>query len=354
MIAKISNWRLKLWLSLCSTLLATTFCNAADKIVLVAGGGTNPATQLLEPFGVAFDSRQQLWIIEMASGNRLLELSPAEGLIHRAGRIKQGGLSGDGGPAIEALLNGPHNLAILPDDTILIADTWNGRIRSVDPKAATIQSVPGYDVPRDLARKSGPYCITLNPAGNLLYIADLLRVWSLDLKTNHLTVVAGNGEKGIPQDGAVAIQSPLVDPRAVAPDRHGNVYILERGGHALRVVDSQGKIRTLVNRSGTKGNSGDDGAGINATLNGPKHLTVDPMDRVVIADAENNVIRRYDPKTGIIERIAGTGTLGSAGLDGAPKDCQLARPHGVTFHPTTGELYITDSYNNRILRITSK
>lgn len=341
-------------LSLCCVLTATDIGNTADRIVLVAGGGTSPATQLFEPFGVAFDSRQQVWIVEMISGNRLLQFSPAEGLIHRAGRMKQAGLAGDGGPALNAQFNGPHNLAILPNDTILVADTWNGRIRSIDPKSGKIESVPGYEIPLDVARKSGPYCITLDSTGKLLYIADLLRVSVLNLETHQLSVVAGNGRKGIPEDNALASQSPLVDPRAVAPDRLGNVYILERGGNSLRVVDVHGKIRTLVNRSGTKGNSGDDGPGIDATLNGPKHLTVDPQNRVVIADAENHVIRRYDPETGIIQRIAGTGKSGYSGLDGPPNACQLARPHGVTFHPGTEELYITDSYNNRILRITSK
>lgn len=354
MNAKTNHGQWGLLLSFCCAMTVTAFGNAADRIVLVAGGGASPAAELFEPFGVAFDSRQQVWVVEMISGNRLLQFSPADGLIHRAGRMKQGGFAGDGGPALEAQFNGPHNLAILPDDTILVADTWNGRIRSVDPKTGKIASVPGYEVPLDVARKSGPYCITLDPTGKLLYIADLLRVSVLNLETHQLSVVAGNGSKGIPEDNAVASQAPLVDPRAVAPDRLGNVYILERGGNALRVVDAQGKIRTLVNRSGAKGNSGDDGPAIEATLNGPKHLTVDPQNRVVIADAENHVIRRYDPTTGIIQRIAGTGKVGNVGLDGSPTACQLARPHGVTFHPVTEDLYITDSYNNRILRITSQ
>ena len=90
---------------------------------------------------------------------------------------------------------------------------------------------------------------------------------------------------------------------------------------------------------------------IDAMMNGPKHLCIDLMNRVVIADAENHLIRRYDPKDGTLHRIAGTGRSGSQGVGGDPLQCQLARPHGVTIHPKTGELYITDSYNNRVLRI---
>ncbi len=71
---------------------------------------------------------------------------------------------------------------------------------------------------------------------------------------------------------------------------------------------------------------------------------------VLIADAENNLIRRDVPATGKILRVAGTGKKGAAGLDGPPDQAELARPHGVTVH-RDGTLYITDSYNDRILKI---
>jgi hypothetical protein len=86
-------------------------------------------------------------------------------------------------------------------------------------------------------------------------------------------------------------------------------------------------------------------------MNGPKHLCVDKDDTVIIADAESHLVRRYIPATGKIERIAGTGKHGSAGVGGDPLQCQLARPHGVTVHPSSGDLFITDSYNNRVLKI---
>jgi DNA-binding beta-propeller fold protein YncE len=139
---------------------------------------------------------------------------------------------------------------------------------------------------------------------------------------------------------------------AVAQDRQGNVYILERNGNALRVVDPAGKIKTIVNAVGTKGNTGDNGPALAATMNGPKHLCIDIDDSILIADAESHVIRRYDPKTGHITRIAGTGKHGNEGVGGDPLQCQLARPHGVSIHPITKEIWITDSYNNRVLKVT--
>jgi DNA-binding beta-propeller fold protein YncE len=327
----------------------------ADTIELVAGGERDavgiPATEarLREPFGTAFDTGGNLFIVEMAAGNRLLRMDAAGVLTHVAGTGKAG-FSGDGGPALAAEFNGPHNLAVLPDGNVLISDTWAGRVRKVDVKAGTVTSLPGYEVPLDKARGNGPYCITLDATGTKLYIADLLTVSELDLATGGLRVVAGNGRKGRPEDGAIAVEAPLVDPRAVAPDRRGNLYILERGGNALRVVGPDGRIRTVVNASGAKGATGDGGPAAAATMNGPKHLCVDLADDVLIADAENDLVRKYSPATGTITRVAGTGKHGRGKIGRPPLECDLARPHGVTVD-RTGTLFITDSYNDRILKI---
>jgi sugar lactone lactonase YvrE len=327
----------------------------AEKIVLVAGGtqdGTNiPAlnARLVEPFGVDFDRAGNMFIIEMVTGNRLLKVDGRGVLTHIAGQSKPGD-AGDNGPALAAQFNGPHNIAVLPDGDVLIADTWNGRVRRIHLATGTVSTVTGFNVPRERARTNGPFCIALDATGTQLYIADLRQVHVLDLKTGQARVVAGNGEKGVPPDGAVAVNAPLFDPRAVAADRLGNLYILERNGHALRVVGRDGRIRTVVNAAGTKGASGDGGEALAATLNGPKHLCVDQDNNVIIADAENHLIRKYIPATGKIVRVAGTGKSGTAGVGGAPDLCELNRPHGVTVH-RDGTLFITDSYNNRILKI---
>jgi DNA-binding beta-propeller fold protein YncE len=339
----------------------------ADEIlVLVAGGDRNavdiPALEakLYEPFGVEFDSKDNLWIVEMASGNRLLRVDSRGQLAHVAGKFHtastsvQNSVQGDGGPGMLALFNGPHNLAIDSNDGVLIADTWNGRIRHVDPRTFMVKSIVGFEVSPEKAKSSGPYCISLDPSKKKVLIADLNRIVGLDLESGSRSIVAGNGAKGVPVDGSRATESPLVDPRAAAADSLGNVYILERGGNALRVVHRDGVIKTVVNASGKKGMSNLAGPAMEAPMNGPKHLCIDRLNRVVIADAENHIVLRYDPMDGTVRRIAGTGKSGREGINRNPLECQLARPHGVTVHPKTGELLITDSYNDRILRIAEK
>jgi len=342
-------------LSVFASILGIAGSALAERIVLVAGGDKNavnvPATEakLQEPFGTDFDAAGNLWIIEMESGGRLLKVDSSGLLTHVAGKPKTAA-SGLGGPGLQVVFKGAHNLAVLPSGKILVADTFAGRLAEVDPQSG--------DVTDSLLQKPSnakPFCVSLDPKSGKIYTVDLSRAYVIDVVSHTYKVLAGNGKKGVPQDGADAANAPLVDPRAIAPDHQGNVYILERGGNALRMVDRLGHIRTVVNASGKKGATGDGGPALQATLNGPKHLCVDTDDSVIIADAENNLVRRYNPKDGTMTRVAGAGgKAGVAGLGGDPKQCQLSRPHGVTVNAKTGELYITDSYNNRVLKIVKE
>lgn len=336
----------------------------AANVVRVAGGGERdadgvPATEarLNEPFATAFDAAGNLYIAEMVGG-RILRVDGAGVISWVAGREAQAD-AGDGGPAAEALFNGMHHVIDTGDNALLIADTWNHRVRRLDLKRGTIAPFAGTGAkgfsgdggPASAAEFGDVYCLSLTADGKTLYIADLdnRRIRAIDMATGVVSTVAGNGERGVPRDGALAIESPLVDPRAVAVDAVGNIYILERGGHALRVIDGERRIRTVAG-TGKAGATGDGGPALEATLNGPKHLCVDGDGNVLIADTENHAIRRYLPKGGRIERVAGTGQQGAAGEEGEPLNVQLNRPHGVAIGPD-GFLYIADSSNHRILKV---
>lgn len=336
----------------------------ADRLVRVAGGGDRrgepaPATQakLVTPFGIDFDRAGNAYLVEL-NGGRVHKIDKT-GLLATVAGTGQKGAGGDGGPALCATFNGMHNLAVTPAGDIYVADTWNNKVRRIDGKTGIIATVAGTGVkgyggdggPAVKAQFGGIYCVTLDPRGENLYLADLdnRRVRVLNLATGVVRLVAGNGKKGVPADGADAKAAPLVDPRAVTVDDKGNVYILERGGHALRVVNAAGKIRTVAG-TGKAGLSGDGGPALKATLNGPKHLCMDRDGNVIIADTANHVIRKYVVKDGTIVRVAGTGKKGSQGGDGPPLQAQFNEPHGVYVSPA-GELYIVDSNNDRVLKL---
>lgn len=347
-------------------LLTVSLSVRADKVLLVAGGESKtdgvPATQfkLIAPFAIGFDQAGNYYIAEM-TGNRVHRVDQT-GKLTIIGGTGEKGNDGDNGPARKARFNGMHHLVVDADGHLLLADTWNHRIRRLDPKTGVVtpfagtgkKGFSGDGGPARNADFGGIYCLAFDPPKKNLYVADLdnRRIRVINMATGIVTTVAGNGKRGVPPDGAIAKNAPLVDPRAVAVDSKGNVYILERGGHALRVVGKEGKIRTVAG-TGKKGFSGDGGPALKAMFNGPKHLCVDLDDNVLIADTENHVIRKYLPKEGRIVRIAGTGKRGKEGVGGPPLKVQLAQPHGV-FQHKDGSIYIVDSSNNRVLKIVKE
>jgi sugar lactone lactonase YvrE len=300
-----------------------------------------PAGEIKGPFGTEIDESGNLYFVEMTT-HRLCKLDP-KGMV----------------TVLDTQLDGPHNLALAPDRAIYIADTWKNRVQKFDLKSGMSTTIAGIGEkgfsgdggPALQAKFDGIHCVSL--AGDKLYLADLAnrRIRMINLKSGTVKTVAGNGQKGVPTDGTVAVEAPLVDPRAVIADEKGNIYILERSGNALRMVDPEGKIRTLAG-TGQKGFSGDDGDAKLATFNGPKHLCFDRGGNILIADTENHVIRKYIKASGRIVRVAGTGKAGKAGLNGPPLEVQLNQPHGVYVH-RDGTLYIADSSNDRILKVES-
>ena len=122
-------------------------------------------------------------------------------------------------------------------------------------------------------------------------------------------------------------------------DSKNNIYVLERGGHALRKVTPDGKIHTVAG-TGKAGNT--DGAALSAQLNSPKHIAIDHNDSVIIADDQNKRIRLYDPAKNTLISILGSGVE-------KPKR-GLLRPHGVCVHQD-GSVFVVDTGHHRILRL---
>ena len=302
---------------------------------------------LSSPFGVDFDGRGNLFLVEL-EGGRVFERSVSGQLRHIAGDGSRG-YTGDGGPAQQATFNGMHNVAVTQKGDIYISDSWNHCVRRIDGRTRTITTVAGTGQP-GFAGDGGPatkasfnflMCVSLNSTDDRLYVADLKnrRIRMIDLQSGIVTTIAGNGKKGIPTNGAVAVNSPLVDPRAVAVDSKHNVYILERGGHALRVVRADGTMHTVA---GTGRAGGQDGSALQARLNSPKHLAVDARDRVIIADDQNRRIRVFDPVAKTLTSLLGDGVK-------SPQR-SLRRPHGVCVH-ADGSVYVVDTGHNRILQL---
>jgi DNA-binding beta-propeller fold protein YncE len=335
------------------------------RIECVAGCGAGfdsglaKGAKLNEPFGIAFDEVGNGYICEH-EGQKIIKVD-SDGFISPFAGLGVLSFGGKTRQTNQASFNHPHGVVIARDQQMYVADTLNHRVQKINLKSGEISTIagtgkPGFSGDGGLAIRAtfnGIYAIDANQAADRIYLADLenRRVRWIDLKSGVVRTLAGNGEQGVPTDGAEAVNAPLVDPRAVTVDSKGNVYILERGGNALRMVDTRGKITTLVGPTNSK--SPHSSLEINPDLNGPKHLCVDRQGNVIIADTENHLIRKYSFETRKLTVIAGTGEKGDDLVPDNPLKTQLDRPHGVFMH-SSGALYISDSENNRILRMTTQ
>lgn len=298
------------------------------------------------PFGIDFDSQDRMYVVELYSG-RIHRIDP-DGRLTTLSDKKEKGYSGDGGSLASAQFNGPHNCVVSAADALLVSDSWNHCVRQIDLESMQIETIAGTGAEgfsgdggqATKAEFNFVMCIALNPARNVMHIADLknLRVRNVDLKTGIVETVCGNGVKGVPEDGAAATQSPLIDPRAVASDTAGNLYVLERNGNALRVVRRDGSVHTVAG-NGKKGFR--DGDALQAEFGAPKHICCDESGNVYIADDLNGAIRKYDPRSQRVTTLLGRG-------HGDPK-ITLSHPHGVRWHH--GTLYVVDTENSRIMKL---
>lgn len=336
---------------------------SAAKVTLIAGGGTKtgggPAVdvKLSGPTGIDFDRGGNLYIAE-ATGHRLLRVDPSGHLSVIAGTGDQGDL-GDGGPALKARFVDLRDVAAASDGIVYVCDAGAHRLRRIDllQKLGAVAGTGrrGYAGDGRDARKAdfaAPSGICLDESRHRIIIADSENrcVRSLDLKSGIVTTVAGSGQKGMPKDGGQAKEQPLVDPHAVAVDGKGNIYILERAGHALRLLTTDGTIRTVVGVAGQSGASRDGVPAATAKLNSPEGLCLDRLGDVYIADTRNHIVCRYRVRQGTVDRVVGNGKAGAGGLGGPADKAELNHPHGVRFG-FDGRLCIADTGNNRIVRI---
>ena len=270
------------------------------------------------------------------------------------------GFSGDGGPAVQAQLNLPGDVAVDGAGNVYVADTNNHRIRKVDPSGttATITTIAGTEESgfsgdggaAVQAQLNLPHGVAVDGSGNV-YIADTNnhRIRKVDPSGTTATI-AGTGVSGFSGDSGAAVQAQLNLPHGVAVDGSGNVYIADTNNHRIRKVDPSGTTATIAG-TGVSGFSGDSGAAVQAQLNLPHGVAVDGSGNVYIADTNNHRIRRVD-SSGTTTTIAGTGVSGFSGDGGAAVQARLNSPHGVAVDGS-GNVFIADTNNHRIRRVDS-
>ncbi len=263
--------------------------------------------------------------------------------------------TGDGGPAIEAGLNGPNNIAVDAAGNIFIADLYHHCIRKIDSEGI-ITTIAGQGTvgsggdggPAVDAYLSWPSDIAIDTAGNI-YIADRNnhRIRKID-NNGIITTIAGTGTGGDSGDNGPAVEAQLDRPYGVAVDYQGNVYIADTYNYRIRKIDTNGIITTIAG-NGSMGTSGIDGPAIDAQIGYAYDVEIDAEGNVFFSSSFHR-IRKVDV-SGILLNYAGSGSVGGSSGDGGPAvDARLNSPRGICLD-STGNLYISDYYNHKIRMI---
>ena len=311
---------------------------------------------LLLPTNIAVDAQGNLYIAE--TGRHLVRRVDAQGQIATIAGSGVQGFDGDGGQATAALLDSPLGLA-LGIGSLYIADSHNHRVRKVDLTTGVVSTIAG-GASRGSSGDGGkavdavidmPSALAIDRSGNL-FIADsgrhCIRRVGLD---GVITTVAGSGVQGAAGDDGAATEALLDSPGGIAVDSAGNIYLADTHNHRVRRIDAvSGKLTTIAgNGIGTF--YGDGNVAVGASLDLPRGLSLDQQGNLYIADAANHRVRRTDARTGMITTVAGDGVQGYGGDKGVATSASLNGPYAVAVEDDA--VNVVDSGNSRVRQIDS-
>ncbi|MCE3226791.1 MAG: hypothetical protein K0S32_1342 [Bacteroidetes bacterium] len=267
------------------------------------------------------------------------------------------GFSGDGGPAVSAVLGRPTGLALDTAGNIYFVDNDNNRIRKINTSGiiTTIagDGTVGYsgDGGNALSAKLNVgWGIGVDKAGNVYWAEAGNHVIRKVTPAGIISTFVGNGIPGAFGDGGPAGSAQINNPYWVTVDRYDNIFISDMNNNKIRKVNTSGIISTFAgNNFGTAGFGGDGGPATSAFLKQPQDIAIDTLGNVYVCDGTNDRIRQIDPN-GIITTYAGNGTLGWSGDGWLATFANIGGRAGIGVD-LTGNLYLAEAYTNRIRKV---
>ena len=339
-----------------------TVAGDADWIYQTDGVLATQASIFL-PTGVVADAVGNLYLAD-TQNNRIRRVDGKTGLISTVAGTGIPGYGGDGGPAVDALVNVPAGLVLDGAGNLYFADSGNHIVRRIDAVTKLISTVAGTPgkqgytgdgAAATAAQLAFPEGLALDAAGDLL-IADtgnneIRKVTATASGFGDISTIAGTRAAGFNGDNQLATAAELNSPWSVAVAPDGSIYIADLTNNRVRKISVSGTITTVAG-TGTRGFMGDGGDATAALLGEPSAVVIDPAGDLYIADSDNNRVREVNAATQLIETICGNSSEQFAG-DGGPAD--LASMYGpyALFFDQTGNLFIADMFHNRIRRINA-
>lgn len=275
----------------------------------------------------------------------------------------QSGFSGDGGAAPAARFNGPLSAALDNNGNLYLADELNDRIRKITATGSVVSTLAGTgDIFVDAADGTlgtqqflwRPNSVVYNPADGSLFVADTLRDVVRRIRpdgTMHVYAGTTDALSNVNGHGGPAKSAKLRWPRGLALDSQGNLYIADNLNHVVRKVTPEGTILNVAGVFGQEGYTGDNIPATTAKLKGPVDVAVDGAGNLYIAEGLGSSRVRRVGTDGYITTYAGTGSFGFSGDNGPAQNAKVSTVNAVATD-RGGNLYLSDTTNNRIRRVT--
>ena len=263
---------------------------------------------------------------------------------------------GDGKNALQVIIEGPMGIGEDSEGNLFVSDREGKFVWKLE-KSGRAVVIAGTGKPtgsrglpegRVLARDvdlAMPEGLVVDHDGSILLADSYNHVIVRIDREGYLTRFAGNGERGRGGEGVKALESSFAFPCDVRLDSKGNIFVADLENHRVRKITRDGVVTTVAG-SGVPGYAGDGGPAINAQLNSPWGILLDKDDNLLIADSNNDVIRKVG-SDGIIQTIAGNGQEGYEGDGGPARAAKLNTPQSLAVD-AAGRIYIGDEHNDAI------
>lgn len=277
-------------------------------------GGLASEALISIPELIDVDGTGNLYIADRGNA-RIRRVDASTGVITTFAGTGNVGYDGDGGMATEATLSYPFGVLADAAGDVYIADTENHVVRRVDRDTGVITTVAGSGVAgyavdggRALdAQLNRPHNFAIDLRGRLV-IGDSQnqRIRRVDLETGIIATLYGSGEQGTSPDGIPASEAAFAYFGSLLVADDGDLLVAGWVDNRIRRIDAESGIITTIAGNGTPGYSGDGGPATEAQIHGPYGMALHPDGSLYVAEAQNGVIRRVDLESGIISTIAGT------------------------------------------------
>ena len=202
------------------------------------------------------------------------------------------------------------------------------------------------------AEMDNPFHVDIDVTRRYLYFADCFnyRVRRIDLSQNTIENFAGTGIKGHSGDGGAALEAAIEEIYAIQVDTNGDVYICQRFNPTIRKIDAKTRTITTVAGTGQTGSGKDDIPATESSMIEPNDCVLDGRGGLLIADVQDQKIRRLDLTTGLIHAFAGTGEMEHSGDGGMATTASIFGARAICVDKR-GNTYLCERGGNTIRQI---